>query len=595
MTKTVPLEQKQEARFKKPKILTLDLPPTLAQRLRSAGYGAESGSLGRPYKIGRSDGYMQIVARPLMPNYEEQEIIIVDLEPPMLADGPAGEKFISTGDHDWYVKAGSGVIDPRPRVMLGLRSDSDRILKSGGVFVIFAKPRSQQDSFLATALQAKEIQIRNKIDVDNWSLLSILSAGYLQIESDEGNEIKVLETGGLFSSFLRKHLAGATFHALFNPLYVLSKNGHGPLFLPLACNKYGNPVAGILLPRNDIKGTVLILPQLQDKEAAVIDLIQNVLPEFSPKLFPDHEGGRWIHRDEYEHPLVLERKAAQVEVERKAKEEVARLQLEIEAEHERYGFLHGLLTKSGENLVADVQHALKFIGFQKVVDVDVIDDAEANKQEDLQILDRSPSLLLEVKGITGMPTEGDTLQVTKYVLRRIRQWNRTDVVGLSLVNHQRYLPAMDRDHINAFTQQQVRDAKQNNTGLMTTYDLFRLIRGMIRWNWPSRAVQDVLYGNGRLSNLPSHYTIVGRVTHYWTDKQVVSIEVTDHVVRVGDRVGYLFEDGFFEEEVTSLQVERKSVSEALLNQRAGMKTGLGRGDIPVGTVVYLVKFSVQMV
>lgn len=457
-------------RYKKPKILTLDLPVSLAERLRAAGYNVMPGTLGRPYKVQKGDGYVPVVVKASVPNFAEQEIVVIDLEPPETAEGPEGQKVTSLGELDWFAKASTGVIDPRPRVMTWLQDDSDRILKSGGVFVIFADSRLRQSTVLAAVVSNyfRDFQVRQDIDADNWSILTSLSPDHLKIEADYGTEIKVSEGLGLLTPFLRRHLAGATFSATFHPLYPLSENGNGPIFFPLATSKFGDTVAGGLLPREKGEGIVLILPQLEDKEAAVLDLIQTALPEILPRLFPDHEGGRWVHRDEYEHPSILERKVAQLEVQRKANEEVARLDREIDAERDRCGFLHGLLTKSGKALVTDVKRALEFVGFQKVVDVDEVDDAEANKQEDLQILDGSPSLLLEIKGLAGMPTEGDTLQVTKYVLRRIRQWKRTDVVGLSLVNHQRNLPALERNHANAFTEHQVQDAKQNDTGLMTT-------------------------------------------------------------------------------------------------------------------------------
>jgi hypothetical protein len=187
-----------------------------------------------------------------------------------------------------------------------------------------------------------------------------------------------------------------------------------------------------------------------------------------------------------------------------------------------------------------------------------------------------------------MPTELDTLQVTKYVVRRMREWGRTDVAGVSLVNHQRSLPGLERDHQNAFTQQQVEDAAQNGTALMTTWDLFRLVRGMTQWAWPPQAVRDVLYGVGRLPAYPSHYRQVGTVAHYWTDKSVVSIDVTAEGLKVGGRVGYLLADGFFEEEVGSLQVSHSAVQEAPPGKRVGMKTKLGRREIPVGTAAFVV-------
>ena len=80
-----------------------------------------------------------------------------------------------------------------------------------------------------------------------------------------------------------------------------------------------------------------------------------------------------------------------------------------------------------------------------------------------------------------------------------------------MVNHQRNLPALDREHEKVFTQQQLDDATDDGTGLTTTWDLFRLVRGMMRWGWPASAVQDVLYGKGRLPSVPSHYPAAGTV------------------------------------------------------------------------------------
>src|SRR5437870_2963562 len=110
------LAGKTAIRYPKPKILCVDLPGT-PEALKAAGYNVRGGTFGRPYKVEKSDGYTPIVGRPLLPNYAEQEIVIINLEPPETADGPEGEQATSPGELDWYAKASTGVIDPRPRVM----------------------------------------------------------------------------------------------------------------------------------------------------------------------------------------------------------------------------------------------------------------------------------------------------------------------------------------------------------------------------------------------------------------------------------------------------------------------------------------------
>jgi len=64
-------------------------------------------------------------------------------------------------------------------------------------------------------------------------------------------------------------------------------------------------------------------------------------------------------------------------------------------------------------------------------------------------------------------------------------------------------------------------------------------------------------------------------------------------LQVGDTVGFLFPAGFFEEQITSLQINNQSVSEAKPGQRAGYKTILRRQDVPVGTVIYVVRSTLD--
>jgi hypothetical protein len=356
-------------------------------------------------------------------------------------------------------------------------------------------------------------------------------------------------------------------------------------------NKFGQSISAVIAARELGKGCVLILPQLQDKEAVVSDLIQNILPEISPNLFPDSEGDRWTHSEEYEHPTVLTLRSAQRQARDEADRKIEALEGQIHAEYERFSFLHGILTGTGDRFVDEVKRVLEFIGFTKVVKVD--EGQEESKQEDLRIEDRSPTLLLEVKGISGMPTENDTQQVMKYVIRRMKEWHTTEIGGVFLVNHQRNLPALLRNHEAVFTPQQVSDALANGTGLMTTWDLFRLVRGMIRWKWPGRTIQDIFFGKGRLPLVPSHYTLAGVVAHFYTEKSVASIDVGEAGLRLHDTVGFLLPTGFFEETVSSLEIERAPVSEALVGQRAGYKTSLERSDIPLGTPIYVVGKNVR--
>ncbi|GAH53714.1 unnamed protein product, partial [marine sediment metagenome] len=228
---------------------------------------------------------------------------------------------------------------------------------------------------------------------------------------------------------------------------------------------------------------------------------------------------------------------------------------------------------------------------KKVINVDEkIDNQEGStsKQEDLQILDKSPVLLLETKGLSGLPRESDTMQVYKYIARRMKEWDKTDVRGISIINHQRNIPPLERNNRNVFTKPQIDDANSNDITLITTWNLFLLVRGMVKWNWNPEVLQDLLYRKGVLSKIPTNYLPVGKVVKYWKNLNVIAVKIDDNKIQKGQRVGYVTAKGYFEEYALSLEVENKNVIDAISGQTVGIKTEYSNDIIVKDTLVCIV-------
>ena len=568
-------------KYQKPKILLIDLPDTALNSLQSAGFNASAGTFGSPYKVELSDDYLPVIYKADLPNYTEQEIIIIDLTPPKTIDRPEGEKMTSKGEKDWWAKCSRSEIDPRPRVMNGVRNAFDRIFDQGGLFVIFAQSRLRQDLVLGKAPYGN-LEISSKINADNWSFLSILSPGYFEIKSDSGEEISVPGYDSQLFHFLRKTIRDARYTATFNPTPRIVKN-----WIPILSNKFAEFVGGLVKPE-DSKGRVLILPQISKKPEAIVTLLREVLPDISPYLFPHIEGSRWVERAEYELDSVLKYKAKKVEVQKRAKRELEKLDKKISEERDELGFLHGIITNTKDDLVESVKSCLEYIGFKQVIDVDKQiqnQGTSAPKQEDLQVHDKSPTLLVEIKGLSGLPHESDTLQVVKYIHRRMKEWDRTDVRGVSIINHQRNVPALERDNQNVFTEQQIEDAQNHDTTLLTTWDLFLLTRGMMKWKWNPKAVQELFYQHGRMPKIPTIYKPIGEIINYWEKIGVVGVQISESKLHKGQRIGYVIPEGYFEEEVLSLQVENRDVEEVFPGQLAGIKTIYPKNLLHKGTPV----------
>lgn len=587
--KSNPKEEKSSEEFTpkylKPKILLIDLSATVLEKVRAAGFNASTGSFGSPYKVEVSDSYQPVVCKAILPNYTEQEVIFIDLTPPNTIDGPEGDKMTSVGENDWWAKCNAGEIDPRPRIMLMVKDAFDRIFHHGGLFVIFAEERLYQKLVWAKN-PFGNFHIDSELHFDNWSFLSILSPDNLEIESDFGEEINIPNYDFPIFNFLKRNIKDARYTATFNPTYRIKSN-----WLAIANNKFGSCIGGLIVP-DDSKGRILIIPQTSKKPETIVTLLNEILPDISPHLFPHVEGARWVERDEYELEQVLNYKADKIKVQQNAERELEDIDKKILEERAKYGFLHRMISQTGTDLVKSVKLCLGFIGFKQILDVDEQiqnQNIPTQRQEDLQVHDKSPTLLLEVKGISGLPREDDTIQIVKYVSRRMKEWKRIDVHGVSIINHQRNLPALERDNENVFTEPQIQDAKNNDFTLLTTWDLFLLIKGMLKWGWPLETIQELFYKSGRMSRIPGIYKPLGTIVNYWEEIGVVGIQVSSDKLHKGERIGYITPEGHLEEEVLSLQVDKQDIEEAIPGQMVGIKTMYPKNLLRKGSAVCIVE------
>ena len=114
-------ETLNEPRFPKPKVLLIDLPPNVWDAVRVAGFNAQTGSFGRPYKIKPDNAFVPVHADPKLPNYSEQENVFIDLTPPQASDQPEEVTPIVDGNTEYWARCNEGLIDPRPVAMASLR------------------------------------------------------------------------------------------------------------------------------------------------------------------------------------------------------------------------------------------------------------------------------------------------------------------------------------------------------------------------------------------------------------------------------------------------------------------------------------------
>jgi hypothetical protein len=576
-------------KYPKPKIMLIDMPVECHIQLRSDGFNVTAGSFGpKPTLVQRSEGFVPVHDKTLeeiyFKNYQEQEIIFIDL-PYNDPHEFANDTKVSHNTKCYFIKKNLGFIDTRPILMSYLRDSFDKIFQYGGIFVIFACPRNDQKIFKHIAFGTRHFSSKDQIFIDNFSFLTILSnCDFITTNGIEISPCEDKSTNNITNCLMFE------IKECYYENIIINKEPFYLKLSPMFKNKYGD-IIGCLLEASEQNGLIFILPQFKNKLKVVSIFLKEILPELKPDLFPDFERDKWRNQDIYQVPSVIEFQKEKKDVEEKAKNGIAEIDKKIETEKNNLKFIYDILSSHGDELVNSLIDCFKFLEFEKVIDVDevVLDNNENNQlQEDIRIDDRSTLLLIEAKGISGLPNESDVNQIIKYISRRRKELTNRVIQGSVIINHHKNIPPLERDHKNVFTPAHLNDAKSNDFTLLTTWDLFLLLKGKITYSWVSKVIQDLFYTPGRMQKYPTHYEPVGEIVNFYREINVVEIIVKTSSLKKGERVGYMIDSGFLEEEISSLQVDHKDVDEALAGKNCGIKTLFSKEQIKNKTIVYKV-------
>ncbi|HEY1137669.1 MAG TPA: hypothetical protein VGE64_09280 [Xanthomonadaceae bacterium] len=569
--------------YRRPKILMVDTATHVVDSLKEEGYNVSSGTFGTPYKVSKTSSYLPVISKASLPNYTEQEIIVIDLVVGDFDSAPPGEKMQPDEEPDWWAKCNLGVIDPRPRAMAAVKDQFDKILGIGGVFVIFADTKSEQELVIARSRRGG-LYGEQRLNRDNWGFLSVLSD--LQVDSDYGEEIEVIKSDSELVRLLASHIGDASFNCSFRGVSHI--NGK---WISLAKNKYGAEVAGVIAPFEERKrGLIFIFPEIKNKVRFLSGLFKDVLPEVSPGLFPQAEGKKWVHRPEYELPSVLEKVARISVIRDEAAKRISDLEKSIEDDREANLFLYALIRETGDPLVEAIKKALTILGFKSIVDVDEEmrqSGKDSSLREDLRIHDASPVLVVDVKGVAGKPADSEALQAQKHAFIYIQEQKRHDVSGLTIINHQRLIPPLERDNVMPFRNEILLNAEQLNLGLMTGWDLFRLVRNFIKNGWSSEQVIPIFYRTGRILPIPQNFEYIGKVKQVW--KMAFSVEMEEGDLRAGEKIAIEFSVDFEEQEVSSLKLNDNNVDVVHAKCEVGIQREESLPRVKAGMSIYRIR------
>jgi hypothetical protein len=557
----------EKAKYPKPKILLIDMYKECGDVLRAAGYNVAEGSFGTVYQVEKSCKLYHISFESCnLPNCSEQEIIFTNIyKKPVQSEPPETQKnFPGFGVESIWQDAKKGIIDPRPATMqFKALPHFEKIFEYGGIFIVFLSARNITTYHKGWLVGPSDFHHNVTLYLHNWA--PFIELAKFKTNDISGYEIYLNSKHHKICSILEKAIKGSEYLCTITPDYNQEDN-----WISLAKNKYEKDVAGILKYDNP-KRYLFLLPQMPNFHLICKEFLENVCADSKPELFPHLEGGKWIHRPEYEIPCVIELQNKIEKIQYESEKRVDEFKKQIMKIQEKKSDRYILIQGTGDDLVKSVIRSLKYIGFKDVRDIDTElgdEGKDRNLREDIQIHDKNPILIIDIKGVQGTPEDSEATQSEKHAMMRMKEWDRTDVQALTIINHQRHLPPHDRNQ-QAYRNEIIMNAEKTRLGLMTTWDLFKILRNYEKFQWPKEAVQGIFYRVGRIEPIPDHYHYIGTVLEGKLWEKAFGINPI-MIINVGDSLSVETDDTFEEFNVESLQINKESVKSAPISSDCGI-------------------------
>lgn len=580
-------ESSEKAKYSSPKILLVDTSPDIEKMLARHGFDTASGSFGNVLS-GQTKPVPAMTNGNMPFDWADRWLTIVELLP----QSPGEEQESRPIPANSFLQAvpdQNGIINPRPYAMRLFRSGFDRIIANGGIFVCFAGPKKD-----ANLLKGRSGYSQEGINVPDWDFTKWLSPAQLTVDDATGHDMVLCEEikGTPYGRLLEKYVDSSSFFSVFAPAKKIYSSEID--FSPLLNNKFGRAVAAILRPREGATGIIMILPQLARKADFLTQLVTEILPDMAPNLFPDLVSGRWVTDSEYEIPEVLKLTNDIKVIQQKLRNKVNEIETEIKHTREKWGYLHDLLRGTGDVLVDAVEKTLNLLGFAHTTNVDKEIAAGREtipRREDLRIkVEDRPELVVEVRGISNLPSDEDCMGAEKHVHPRAKERGDLKVKGLTIINHERNLPPMQRQNDKVFRDDVVTNAREREIGLLTTWNLYRLARSYLKYDWQHDQIEYLFYQSGPIIPVPRHYTMLGTIGRVFTREAgtIIGIELTNGEIQRGDQISVELDNEFGERVASSLGIGGQNVDKACVGDQVGVLTDLSRDQLRKGMRVFKV-------
>lgn len=548
--------------IEKPKICCVDLKDEVISELVKNGYNIFNGKMGEMIRVPnkKSDQFVYIKLNFNLPdNFHEYDILILDLNNIEKKDYIIEEHNYSETIKNTLTKLickyPTTTFDPKPLVSSILSEKMLDISKKEFIQIIFACESYN--------LEYESININSSYTSPRKTIYSNIYEFCRKIPLYKplyGKEVKLdIFKNKEFINLLEKHKQDLQYFQTFEhpKKFDSEKQESLPIknFIPLLRNIHNDIVSFIYVEDNM---STLVFPHIKNKSSFLVELLSNILPDIVPYLFPYSTKYKWLEESEYFLPnhknLLVDKNA----LEENFNKENKLSEDKIIENHKKYQFLHALLIETDEGLVKAIFSFFNWLEFKKTT---IMDEFSENiKEEDLQVELENGILIIETKGIGGTSTDPDCSQISKIKHRRCEERGKFDVYALYIVNHQRHLPAGKRKN-PPFTENQIRDAKNDKRGLLTTWQLFNLYFDIQNKIITKEEARQELIKVGLIEFKPQIKTELGIPIHIYKNGSVIILEIDNVKLKVGQTLIAKYSSRHFKTNITSIKLNDKFVNE----------------------------------
>lgn len=482
--------EKNIKKIEKPLICLFDFEDNDIQKLTKQGYQIYSATLGRKIQLPKHNNkkysHFKKDNYNIPDNFHEYKVVIFGFCEKKLQ---SYEEEEIVNDYCVVVENTKSIFNPQPLSAEIIKSKIEKLVETKSLIVLFGENEySQIYSIYSNVYENNNYKHIKDI---NCNLYSFIDFARLSAESKNGFDFNFISEDKKFKNLkllIENNKKNINYKSIFR--FLPYTTGDNKIFIPLMKNIDNEIISFILYYKNS---TILVLPNMKNKGEILESLIIDILPELNQELFPYSTQFSWLKLSEYNLPSYNKLLNKKKEIEQKYIEEINKINSELIKNKEEFEYLSQMLKETDEILLKAVKNFLEWLGFTNII---IPDETKSTKEEDLQIKTQKGLLLIEIKGIKNTSKDTDCNQISK-IIKRTRILQPTiNIYGLYIANQERFTPPLERRN-PPFTKNQIEDAKNDERGLLTTWDLFNLFvnieNGLITKNEAMNKFHEVGY------------------------------------------------------------------------------------------------------